>query len=233
MRQATCWIVASAASLVAVTGSAAAAVPEQIGSWVLDCPGREPCLMRLGKRFFQKGNITGDLEVQARGKSLVPVIILRGLSTDLLTAATSMGAKAAATVQFGGGPREELTCAASNAGYFCSPNDASAQKLATGLQAAQSVTVRVAVSMAGMNPLPAQEQTRDLSGTKEALARLRAAGPAQIPSPMSASGPQPPGAMPNGGPGGMMAMADKALKAAGYQNGMADLQAMMAKYMKK
>jgi hypothetical protein len=31
-------------------------------------------------------------------------------------------------------------------------------------------------------------------------------------------------------PGGLMAMADKALKAAGYPNGMADLQALLAKY---
>jgi hypothetical protein len=76
-----------------------------------------------------------------------------------------------------------------------------------------------------MNPLPAQERTLDLFGTKEALARLRIVGPSQVPSSMTA--------LESPSPGAMMGIVDKALKAAGYRNGTADLQAMLAKYMKK
>ena len=53
---------------------------------------------------FRKGGITGDLEVQALGKTLVPVMTLRGLSDEMLMAA-SMAGKAEASMQFGGGAR--------------------------------------------------------------------------------------------------------------------------------
>jgi hypothetical protein len=142
----------------------------------------------------------------------------------MLTAAAALGGKAAASIQHGGGERVELNCAPGSAGYFCSPAAAVAPKLAAGLREARSVTVRVSVSMAGMDPLPAREKSLDLAGTQQALVRLRTAGPTRL----SASGPRSPGAMPNG----MMAMADKALKAAGYQNGMA-LRMMLAKYRGK
>jgi hypothetical protein len=221
-----------AIGIIAIGGSARAATQEQIGSWVLNCPGdtpgAEPCVMRFNKRFLDKRGITGDLEIQARGKSLVPVIALRGLSSEMLMAA-SLAGKAEASVQLGGGPREDLNCAVSSSGYICSPNDAGTQKLAAGLPLARSVTVRVSVSMAGMSPgmipLAAQEKALDLSGTNEALARLRTVGPSQVPSLMTALASQ--------SPEGMMGMADKLLKAAGYPNGTAQLQALMAKYMKK
>jgi hypothetical protein len=233
MRQATRWSVGLAVSCAAMAGAGMgagrAATQEQIGSWVLNCPGStphsEPCLMRFNQRLFEQAGITGDLEVQAQGKSLVPVISLRGLSSEMLTAAVSMGGTTGASIQFAGDARESLNCAPRTAGYFCSPNDTTAQRLATGLQTARSLRVRVSASMPGMNPLPAQERTLDLSGTKEALARLRIVGPSQVPSSMTA--------LESPSPGAMMGMVDKALKAAGYRNGMADLQAMLAKYMKK
>jgi hypothetical protein len=236
MTQATRRRAALAVTSVAVMGplmpAARAAPLEQIGGWVLNCPqsvpgatpGSEPCLMRLNQRFFDKAGITGDLEVEAHGKSLVPVIALRGLSTEVLMAA-AMAGKAEASIQFDGGAREVLNCAPGVAGYFCSPNDAATQRLAARLPAARSATVRVSVSMAGMNPLPVQEKSLGLSGTKDALARLRTAGPSQVPSPMTAFGPA--------SPAGMMEMVDKALKAAGYPNGIADLRARLAKYMRK
>jgi hypothetical protein len=179
--------------------------------------------MRFNKRFLDKGGLTGDLEVQEQGKSLVPVIALRGLPPEMLMAA-SMAGKTEASVQFGGGAREDLNCAVTSAGYICSPKDDAAQKLAAGLSAARSVTVRVGVSVTGMNAVPAQEKSLDLSGTNEALAKLRAAGPSRVPSPMTALGGQ--------SPEGMMGMADKLLKAAGYPNGISQIQALMAKYMK-
>jgi hypothetical protein len=216
-----------AIGLIAISGSARAATQEQIGSWVLDCPGNkpgaEPCIMRFNKRFLDKGGITGDLEIQGQGKTLVPVIALRGLSPEMLMAA-SLAGKTEASVQFPGGPKEDLNCAASSSGYICSPKDDAGPKLSAALASARSVTVRIGVSMAGMSPLPPQEKALDLSGTAEALAKLRTAGPSQVPGPMTAMASQ--------SPEGMMGMADKMLKAAGYPNGVQQIQALMAKYMK-
>ena len=216
-----------AIGIVALAGTARAATQEQIGSWVLNCPGdkpgAEPCVMRFYKRFLDKGGITGDLEVQAQGKSLVPVIALRGLSSERMMTASRPG-KTEASVQFVGSQREDMNCVTSSAGYICSPSEAGGQKLAAGLPLARSVTVRVSVAIAGMSPLPQQEKVLDLSRTNEALAKMRTVGPSQVPSPMTALAPLP--------PEGLMGMADKMLKSAGYPNGTAQLQALMAKYMK-
>ena len=216
-----------AIGIAALGGSARAATQEQIGSWVLDCPGSkpgaEPCIMRFNKRILDKGGIIGDLEIQGEGKSLVPVIVLRGLSPEMLMAA-SLAGKTEASIQFAGGTREDLNCAASSSGYICSPKDDAAPKMASALSAARSVTVRVGLPRAGNSPPPPQEKTLDLSGTNEALAKLRAAGPSQVPGPVTALASQ--------SPEGMMGMADTLLKAAGYPNGVSQIQAMIAKYMK-
>jgi hypothetical protein len=217
-----------ALGLTLAAGIVHAAPEEKIGSWVLSCPGdkagAQSCLLRFDKRFFDKAGLTGDLEVQALGTSLVPVIALRGLPSEMLMAA-SLAGKTEASVQLGGGPREDLDCAVSSVLYICSPKAKAARILAAGLPVARSVTVRVSVAVAGMAPLPAQEKSLDLSGTNEALARLRTAGPSQVPSPMTALASQT--------PAGLMGMADKALKAAGYPNGVASLQALLAKYKGK
>jgi hypothetical protein len=220
-----------AIAVVAIAASPArtghAATQQQIGAWVLNCPGDKPgiasCTLRLEKRFLDKAGITGDLEVQAQGKTLVPVITLRGLPSKVLMAA-SLASKTDASVQFGRGPREDLTCESTSAVYICAPNGLAGPRLAAGLPDARSVTVRVNVSMTGMSPLPEQEETLDLSGTNEALAKLRAAGPAQAPSLMTE--------LESRSPAGWMGMADRLLKAAGYPNGIAQIQAWLAKYLK-
>ena len=218
-----------AIGMALLCGSVQAATQEQIGSWVLHCPGDklpsvEPCVMRFNKRFLDKGGITGDLEVQSQGKSPVPVIVLRGVSSDLTTGSSRPG-KTEASMQFGGGPREDLTCVSSSSGAICSPNEAGAATLAAGLPLARSVTVRVSVSMPGMTPLPPQEKVLELSGTNEALAKLRTAAPSPYPVPVTW--------LVSKSPDGMMGMADKLLKASGFPNGMAQIQALIAKYMNK
>jgi hypothetical protein len=228
MRTAARWTAILALGAMAAPAPTAAATPEQIGSWVLTCSGEPPrsgpCLMRLNKRFLDKAGITADLEVQASGTSLVPVITLRGLSHEVLTAAALAGTIAAA-IQFSGGSNQTLACTAGAAGYICAPDAAAGERLAAELPLARSVTVLVSVSVTGMNPLPPQAKSMDLTGTAEALVRLRSAGPTQVPGPLAAL-TQPT-------PAGLIGMADKALKAAGYPNGVADLQALVAKYMRK
>jgi hypothetical protein len=220
-------IILAAGSMLTIS-PAQAAPYEKIGSWVLDCSGdaagAAACRLRLDKRFFETAGITGDLEVQAVGTSLVPILALRGVSTELLIAAAASG-KTEASIQFGGGPRQPLSCATTSAAYICWPQDDAARNLAAALPQARSVTVRVSVAVSGLKPLPVQEKSLDLTATNEALARLRAAGPSQLPGPMAARVSQSSAAL--------MGMADKALKAAGYPNGVTDLQGLVGKYLKK
>ena len=68
---------------------------EKIGSWVMDCadngPGSPTCQLRSAKRLLDQGGIVGDLEIQMLGKSLVPVVMLRGVPGDILMAASLTG----------------------------------------------------------------------------------------------------------------------------------------------
>jgi len=211
-------------ALILLAGVAYAAPAEKIGSWVLSCPDAEPCLLRLEKRFVDKAGITGELDILADGKALVPVLALRGLSSELLMAAALAG-HTEASLQFAGGPRETLDCAPATASYVCAPRDEAADRLAAALPSARSVTVRITVAISGLKPLPVQEKSLDLTGTGAALTRLRAAGPAPVPGAMTA--------VTEPSPDALMGMADRALKAAGYPNGVADLQALVAKYRGK
>jgi hypothetical protein len=209
---------------LAMPGVAAAAIPEHIGSWLITCPGNTPCAMRFDKRLFDKSGVTGDLEIDADGNTLVPVLALRGLPSDVLAAVGLVG-KTEASVQFDGGARVALDCAASETGYICAPNEANGSNLAARLPAARQVTVRVSVAVSGMNPLPAQEKSLNLTGTTEALARIHAAGPTPVPSLKTAVAAK--------SPAGLIGAADRALKAAGYPNGLADFRARLGQFMTK
>ncbi len=215
-------------ALLLILGIAArAAAPEQIGSWVITCPPGPPadgCLMRAGTRFLDKGGITGDLEVQAQGEALVPVITVRGLPQDLLLAA-AMAGRPTASIRFPGGPAQPLDCAATAMAYVCAPNQAAGRALAAGLPTAAEVSVQVSLSVSGLKTLPVQQKSLPLSGTRAALQRLRAAGPTQVANPVTATTPPR--------PADVMVMADKLLRAAGYPDGVAKLQSLMAKYLRK
>lgn len=210
-----------AAGFLALTGQARAAAPEIIGSWVLSCPADAACVMRASKRFLDKGGISGDLEVQAEGKLLVPVVTLRGLPDEVLMAA-AMAGEAEASLQYSGGSRQKLDCTATKIGIVCSPKDDAAKLLAAGLPLAHAATVRVVMTVTRTSALPAQEKAVDLSQTSAALSRLRAVGPAQVPTSMAAEAVQ--------SPASLMGMADKMLKAAGYHSSAAQLDALIAKY---
>jgi hypothetical protein len=211
-------------AFVPPSGAAPAATLERFENWVISCPGQAPCTMRADKRFLDKSGLTGDLEIQAQGKSLVPVLALRGLPAEALIAAAMIG-KTEATLQFQDGPPYALDCGVRGAGYICAPNESTGPKLAAALPGVRHVTVRVVVAVTGMIPLPPQERSLDLNGTVPALARLRAAGPTQVPGWSRALASQ--------SPAGLTGIADRALKAAGCPNGFADLQARLSRYMRK
>lgn len=194
---------------------------ETIGSWVVSCAADGRCLMRFAKPFVDRNGITGNLEVMKQSRSLVPVVTLRGVPKDLLTAAAVAG-KASVSVRFPGAPAETLNCVATNAGGICAPDDDAAPRLAARLVSAPSVTLHLTASLPGMDALPQQHRSLVLSGTAEALDRLRAAGPTSVPPPVTALAPESPAAL--------MATADRLLKAAGYKNGVEGLQSLLDKY---
>jgi hypothetical protein len=213
---------------VAVLTGAAWASTETIGGWVLRCPGNTPgtasCLLRSEERLLNTAGITGDLEIQAQGKLLVPVVVLRGLSGEIMRAA-SLAGETEVSLRFGDGPREDLACSATGGAFVCAPKDATALRLAAGLPEARSVTVQASIAVAGSRKLPVGDSSLVLTGTNEALSRLQAAGPSQVPGPMTELASQSPSTL--------LGIADRALKAAGYPNGAADLRALVTKYINK
>jgi hypothetical protein len=215
--------------LLVLIGTAAAATQDHIGGWVLTCSGQSACRLRAEKRFVDKAGITADLEILADGPSLVPVLALRGLSTEDLMMAAAMGT-VDAWMQLDGGPRETLECAPAFDGYFCTPRGNAARALATELPMARTITMRTQATISGMKPLPAEQKSLALAGTQQALIRLRAAGAQSVPDARLAAATR---MLPQASPGTIAGMADKALRAAGYPNGVGDLPGLIGKYMKK
>jgi hypothetical protein len=221
-------VIVLAGWLALLAGDAFAATQTQIGSWVLNCSGESACRLRAEKRFVDQAGITAELEVLADGTALVPVLALRGLSTQVLMMAATTGT-VEAWMQLNGGARQALDCALGLEGYFCTPRGNATQALAAGLPAARTMTVRVQATVSGMKPLPAQEKTLALTGTRAALAKLAIAGPQQVPDARMAAATR---LLPQASPSTLAGMADKALKAAGYPKGVGDLEGLVTKYLK-
>ena len=195
---------------------------ETTGGWVLVCPdnnsGHKTCVLRLDRPLFGQGSVSADLEIRADGRSLVPVIVASGLPGELVAAA-SMTGRPDVSVWFDDGKPEPLDCAPTQAGYLCAPGPGADVRLSAALPAARSVTVRASLTAPGLKPLPSRDTSFALSGTRAALDRLRAAGPAPVPGALDA--------LASGSPADLMGLADKALRAAGFQDGVPGL---VAKY---
>jgi hypothetical protein len=221
-------VIVLAGWLALFAGNAFAATQTQIGSWLLSCSGESACRLRAEKRFVDKAGITAELEVLADGTALVPVLALRGLSTQVVMMAATAGT-VEAWMQLDGGARQTLDCAPSLEGYFCTPRGNATQTLAAGLPTARTITARVQATVGGMKPLPAQQKSLALTGTRAALAKLVAAGPEPVPDARIAAAAR---FLPQASPSTLAAMADKALKAAGYPKGVGDLEGLVTKYLK-
>jgi hypothetical protein len=221
-------VIVLAGWLALFAGDAFAATQTQIGSWVLNCSGESACRLRAEKRFVDKAGITAELEVLADGTALVPVLALRGLSTQVVMMAATTGT-VEAWMQLNGGARQALDCAPSLEGYFCTPRGDAARALAGGLPTARTVTARIQATVSGMKPLPAEEKTLALAGTRAALAKLAAAGPEPVPDARMAAATR---WLPQASPSTLAGVADKALKAAGYPKGVGDLEGLVTKYLK-
>ncbi len=205
------------AAMLLLPAASQAAAPESIGTWVLNCPedSKSGCILRHRDRYFAKPPLSADLEVQSVRGALVPVLAVRGIPREALLAA-SLGGRTEASVRLGNGAWVPLDCGAAGESYQCAPAEGAAATLSASLPAAGSATLRLSVGLLpGMAPVQAPERALDLAGTQAALARLRAVGAIAAPRPAEPV------------PEGWLRLADQALKAIGYKNGIADLPAFL------
>ena len=228
-------LVVAAALLGALPGAAVPAeAPQQIGSWVVECPapgGAGGCMMRDRDWILAPtaGRPSVALEVQGRGGRLVPVVALRGLTAQAVPAQTTIAqvvtVQAAigallvlqpqVTLRFDAGPRAALACGLDGAAIVCAPEGAAIAATAAALPTARSVEVQVAVRASGTGGPAARAATLDLQGTREAMARFRAAGP------IGEALPAEPGL-------DWIGFVDRVAREAGLQNGIADLVPRLA-----
>jgi hypothetical protein len=196
---------------VSVPDRILAAADEPIGSWILSCRD-QACVLRHKDRPFDAAGVLADLEVRAAGTLLVPAIAVRGVPNEVLLAAVTAG-KVEVSMQLAKGPPIDLFCAVDTAGYLCAPRDEAVPALAAAFPSARSMTVRISLSIAGSNPLSVRDRSLALAGTRQALARLTAAG------------------APSVAPNGWLGLLDRGLKAVGYKGGLTDLPGVLDRYL--
>lgn len=149
-----------------------------IGSWVLRCPGAghgAGCLLRYSNDMLVQGagGWSAGLEVLDRGGWFVPVVAVRGLSTEAALAGVLAGVGRVG-LRFDGAPRIELGCAVDGGAVVCAPAVDAAGAAAGQLVASRRVVVEVSLAVAASGVL---SRSLDLARTADAVAALRAAGP--------------------------------------------------------
>jgi len=207
------------AALALLIGGPAAAQPrpasEQIGSWVLACPAAGLCQLRHASWLLPPG--TGrpgvSLEVLRLGGQFVPVVAVRGLTTQAAFGGV-LALNADVDLSFDGGGRVALVCNADGGAIVCAPEGAEAAGAAASLANAHTAELRIQLGLPGVVTLPEQSRTLELQRTAEALVRFQATGAANATMP----------ALPGLDWRGFM---DRVLRAAGLEHDVADLLASL------
>ena len=154
---------------------------EEIGSWVLSCPAEaraETCLLRHRSGVLAQGagGMSAALEVLYRGGQFIPVVAMRGLSTQAALGGM-LAVQASVGLRFDGAPRIELACGLDGAVVVCAPGADAASAAAGQLVSARSVQVQVRLGLPGGLGRPEQSRSLELSRTADALAAFRATAP--------------------------------------------------------
>ena len=126
---------------------------EEIGSWVLSCPAEaraETCLLRHRSGVLAQGagGTSAALEVLYRGGQFIPVVAIRGLSTQAALGGV-LAVQASVGLRFDGAPRIELSCGPDGAAVVCAPGVDAAPAAAGQLVSARSVLVQVRLGLPG------------------------------------------------------------------------------------
>ncbi len=187
---------------------------QEIGSWVLTCPAeapRDPCQLhhRTGVLAQSPGGMSASLEVLNRGDQFIPVVAMRGLSTQaalggVLTMQATVG------LRFDGAPRIELSCGLDGGAVVCAPGVDAGALAAGELVTARSVLVQMKLGLPGGLALPEQARSLDLARTADALVAFHATAPASESVPVVA---------------GLdwRGFLDRLARDAGFANGLADV----------
>lgn len=166
------------AAAVLLAAAAPSDGPQAIGSWLLQCK-ESGCILHDRDWILPPGfsQFAAALEVQRRGKSLVPVVTLRGLSTEQAVGGL-LTLQPRATLHFTPGPNANLDCEMDGGAVICAPQGDAVATTSAALPSARQVEVGLQLGAPGLMPLPSQGRVLALQRTPEALARLRSAGAA-------------------------------------------------------
>jgi hypothetical protein len=205
------------AAFILLMGGGALAEPrpssEEIGSWVLTCPDGQtaPCQLRDRTPIIQAGGNgpAASLEVMHRGGLFVPVVALRGMSTQAAVGGV-LAVQTNVALRFDNSPSIELACGLDGSAILCAPSGDAASAAAQALPAARTVVLRARLTLPGTQTFPEQSRSLDLQGTQQALAQFRATAPP------SESVPAVAGLDWRG-------FLDRMARDAGYRNGLADV----------
>jgi hypothetical protein len=194
----------------------AAAAPQPIGSWLLDCSDPGACVLQHRSWLLPPGgdHPSAALNVERRGDWLVPVVTLREVSTRMAVGGL-LALHPRVVLRFNSGLSADLSCGLDGAALVCAPQGPDIAATADALPVATSMQAQVLLSLPGGATLPARAGTLALSGTAEALARLRAAGAAGESLPVVQ---------------GLdwIGFLDRVMRAAGFENGAAGFVSRLA-----
>ncbi len=100
---------------------------------MLTCPAEarsEPCLLRhrSGVLAQSAGGMSASLEVLYRGGQFIPVVAMRGLSTQAALGGV-LALQASVGLRFDGAPRIELACGLDGGAVVCAPTVDAAARL--------------------------------------------------------------------------------------------------------
>ena len=196
--------------LALLLAGAAAAQPrpanEQIGSWIVTCANpMSSCQMRHEAWVLPPGSggPSASLEVVRRGGQFVPVVALRGMTTQAALGGM-LAVNATVTLSLDGGTPIALACGLDGAAIICAPT------MPIALASAHTAEVRIALSVPGIAKLPEQSRRMELQRTAEAIALFRGTAPEDR------AVPALPGL-------DWHDFLDRLLHAAGFERGIADL----------
>src|SRR3954462_15572699 len=167
------WQRAAAPVVAGEMVSAAAPAGETIGSWRLVCPDAPPglgCVLRHQDASLQAGGYSVAVEVQSVGGVLVPVVAVRGAAPQ-----TAVGSLLTVVVglRLDHGPWIALPC---EPALRCLPSSDALATLARTFPAAETLRLRLEVTLPDGSSLPRPEHEFSLIGTKRAVERLKIAG---------------------------------------------------------
>ncbi len=166
------WKCAGAAAAAAVL-CAASPAGETVGTWRLVCPDAPQglgCVLRHKDASLQIGGYSVALEVQSVDGALVPVVAVRGIPSQAAVG-TLVGVVVGLRLD-----QDDWVALPCGKALRCLPGAEAVAGLARAFPTARTLRLRLEVTLPDGTALPQPEHEFELSATKRAVERLKAAG---------------------------------------------------------